>query len=197
MRFLVIDSETTGLDPNTCQMVELGMVHADVSINREGVVSTELKTLELFFKPLNSFKGFVGEDYAMNMNKDIMASILDGGVPSVTYDRAIHPITQFISDQGYGKFGWVPCGKNVMGFDMSFCRKIPGWRFPIIKHKHRSIDVGTLMLRPADECPPDLQECKSRAGIVGAVSHRAIDDCMDCVKIVEYWMRRNHERGVV
>jgi len=183
MRFIAIDCETTGLDPNTCQMVELAMIHAEVQIDTPPKVDVN----HWYIRPRDG-QQYCGEDTAMRMNQGIMDKIMSGEYLSVTEDTIVPTISRWLKSHMYGREGFVPCGKNVMGFDMRFLRRLPGWGYPAIKHKHRAIDVGTLMLRPTDECPPDLEECKKRAGIIGGVSHTAIEDAMDCVQIVRRWL---------
>lgn len=184
MRFIAIDCETTGLDPNKCQMVELAMVHVDITEKRCLVDSKQWHILPREGE-------YIGEEYALNMNAAIIGAIQDGTLRGVTEKEVVFDIQQWLSQLGYIREGFVPCGKNVMGFDMRFLRRLPGWGYPKIKHKHRGIDVGTLMLSPRDEVPPDLEECKRRAGVIGKVSHRAIDDTMDCVEIVKWWFAKN------
>ena len=195
MRFIAIDSETTGLDPNTCQMVELAMIHADVQFGALGAVTARVDTKHWYLSPRNG-QQYQGEQYAMNMNKSIMEGVLSGNVRGHTEEGVVAEIQAWMSQLGYYREGFVPCGKNVMGFDMRFLRRLPGWGYPKIKHKHRAIDVGTLMLLPTDECPPDLAECKKRAGIPEGVSHRAVDDAMDCVNIVKWWMAQHNRTSL-
>jgi len=187
MRFIAIDSETTGLDPSTSQIVELAMIHADVRV-LDGKVVCDHDVKHWYIKPRDGV--YRGEDYAMSMNAKTMIDIQQGHVPVHTEQEVVDEVAAWMRQLDYIKTGFVPCGKNVMGFDMRFLRRLPGWGYPAIKHKHRAIDVGTLMLRPDDECPPDLAECKKRAGLPDNVTHRAVDDAMDCVDIVKWWFSR-------
>jgi len=195
MRFIAIDSETTGLDPATCQMVELAMIHADVQIGALGAITAKVDVQHWYIKPRCPASGYQGEDYAMRMNANTMNQILSGAVVSVNEGDIVPFVAKWLKSHLYTNQGFVPCGKNVMGFDMRFLRRLPGWGYPAIKHKHRAIDVGTLMLQPDDDCPPDLAECKRRAGLPELVTHLAVDDAMDCVNIVKWWIDGHYHGG--
>src|SRR5688572_12700985 len=67
MRILCIDIETTGLDPETCQIIELGALIGDCS---EGTIEAE-------YSVLVKHDVYQGEAFALQMNSQIFKEIAD------------------------------------------------------------------------------------------------------------------------
>lgn len=73
-------------------------------------------------------------------------------------------------------------GKNYMGFDHRFIKKnsvLPG----CVRVSQRTLDPAILYTTADDKFPPNLQECLDRAKIQGVVSHDAIGDAIDVIKL--------------
>lgn len=86
----------------------------------------------------------------------------------------------------------VVAGKNFGGFDAQIlANDIP--KFDSIndkdysfKFKHRVIDPSMLYFDTGiDIVPPSLEECLSRAGIYKTISHTAVEDCLDVIKVLK------------
>lgn len=85
---------------------------------------------------------------------------------------------------GVMTLGWWLQEKNVAGFDMPFLNTLPAWK-TTTKFHHRVIDPGMLYFNPlTDSVPPDLKECKKRAGLPELVTHEALDDAWDVIQLV-------------
>lgn len=191
MKYLAIDTETLGLDPETCSLVEVAAVYDD------GVSHiNELKT----YRRVVLQEIYSGDAYAMSMNgkpkiwADICAAKKDFPFPWWSSDKyqefvdkneAVHldclclDLEQFLSDIGERKF--VIAGKNPQ-FDVAFLTK-NGVNCNDI-FEHRRLDVGPMYALPSDQVPPSLKECLRRAGIEKEVAHNALDDCFDVVKCI-------------
>ena len=76
-------------------------------------------------------------------------------------------------------------GKNPAGFDIPFIEALPNWQ-GLIKFCRRVFDPASHYVRDTDECLPDLQECINRAGFAKTVSHTAVDDAMDVVRLIRH-----------
>lgn len=82
----------------------------------------------------------------------------------------------------------VPAGKNFASFDLQFL--IHGG-FPEI-FRHRTADWVSFYQRRNDKFPPELKLCKERAIAMGCpdltteVAHRAYDDALDVVKLIQF-----------
>ena len=74
-------------------------------------------------------------------------------------------------------------GKNPGTFDVPFIEALPEWK-GIVEFHRRVLDPASHYVWDRDEHIPDLQECLRRAGIDTTVSHTAVDDAIDIVKLV-------------
>jgi oligoribonuclease len=203
MKYISIDIETTGLDPLTCDVLEVGAYLEDTELveTRNG--------LSCFHKYLWK-DNYRGEPFALAMNAGIFQKMLE--LKKKTDVDAYHEVHNLLirPTQLWDHFGWwlyenrkqwagtpfdtdkalnwnhmpqiVVAGKNVAGFDIPFLKQIGGI-FP--RFHHRVIDPGMLYFDPRnDNIPPDLKECKRRAGLSEAVSHEALDDAWDVIQLV-------------
>jgi oligoribonuclease len=194
MIYVSLDIETTGLDPATCDVLEVGafLEDTDKLLPRE-----QLPTFHRYlWKDI-----YRGEPYALAMNAHIFKKILElkksegvGGMYG--YDHTLTDMTHL-----WGHFkNWVfqnknmwpegsfvnaqptltVAGKNVAGFDLPFLKNafMP-------KFHHRVIDPGMMYFNPRnDKVPPDLKECKKRAKLPEVVTHEALDDAWDVIQLV-------------
>jgi DNA polymerase III epsilon subunit-like protein len=184
MRYVSIDIETTGLDPERCQILEIGAVIDDLADP----------------KPLEELPRWVctighqeiqGEPYALAMNAAILTRIFLMESPGVF----LHPnsvakeFRAWLREHGYilhdttGQVSIVAAGKNFAAFDRRFLNRLPNWRQKIRVH-HRCLDPVTLYTRPNDDVPPDTAECLRRAGIDAPVTHNALDDALLVVRLL-------------
>lgn len=181
MRYISIDIETTGLNPKTCDVIEIGALIEDTDDIRS-------------FNQMPSFHCYVwkdnyrGEPYALAMNAHIFQKMLElrkAGSPLVMYPEDIaQKFGQFLR-QHFGDVKPTVAGKNVAGFDLPFLTEnILNWGYAI-KFHHRVIDPGMMYFDPRnDQVPPDLKECKKRAKLPEQVSHEALDDAWDVIQLV-------------
>ena len=87
---------------------------------------------------------------------------------------------------GYAKKVKLKCaGKNLQSFDIPWIEeKIPYFNRYFEFH-HRQLDLGSIMVDfKDDEWIPNLKECKERANVEGEVTHNALEDCRDVIKVL-------------
>lgn len=161
MDYISIDTETTGLNPNTCQILQIGAIAFVGGVVKEFEVTIKHDLIH-------------GEPIALQMNM----KILDSGVP---IQDAWDSWRDFISQ--FGRF--TPAGKNF-AFDKSFLIA-NGFE---LNCRHRAIDVGNLYLEPNDVVIPNLGTCMQRAGLQGTVSHTALADARIVHNLIQLWMER-------
>lgn len=75
-------------------------------------------------------------------------------------------------------------GKNFANFDNKFLERLPRWK-QCLRARGRTIDPSILFVDwKNDEAIPGLSLCKERAHLDPHVTHNAIDDAMDIVKLL-------------
>lgn len=80
-------------------------------------------------------------------------------------------------------------GKNLATFDKLFLEQLPRWK-QLLKIRQRIIDPTVFFTNwYNDEALPNLSTCKERAGFDPYVSHDAVDDAKDIIRL----LRKNYE----
>lgn len=190
MRYVSIDTETTGLDSNWCQVLEVGAV------------------LDDFDKPMGSsptppfhcyvvHDRIVGQPAALAMNAEILQRIADREKlrDLFTFLSYARVATEFVHWLVLNSFRHndpvVFAAKNFL-FDWNFLCGLPEWEKKVRK-RHRTLDPGPLYFDPTrDDAPPGLGECLKRAGLPPDVKHNALDDARDVIRCL-----RSHYLGSV
>jgi len=220
MRYISIDVETTGLDPQNCQILSIGAVIEDTN---KQVPIEELPTFHGIIKREN----ISGSIFAINMNKDLIQAIKDystANTPELKasveesfgakfyhedeivealfhfcYDNGLVPVdpnflnqqVKIVNGRTYPVLSskmprvYLNCaGKNFAVFDKKFLELLPRWK-QVFSIRSRVLDPGILFVDWVDdESVPSLDECKHRARIDGIVTHNAVEDAMDVVKLL-------------
>lgn len=188
--YVSIDLETTGLDPQACQILEFGAV---IDIDGE----TSIDDLPYFRRVLRH-KEIHGEPFAIQMNAKIIHQIATGKLPATEQlsasdmiDRLCPPadvvneFMGFLIQNGIDPSkGFQPAGKNFASFDKPFLEfQMPGWKDKI-RMKHRTVDPGNLYWNIGQEIIPDTKTCYERAMLDPTVAHTAVEDAKGVVLLV-------------
>lgn len=182
MKYLAVDIETTGLDDNYCQILEIGAVVE----TGDGTPVEELPSMQVYLL----YDRIQGEPYALNMNADIIERILHH-TPGYNYCSPDYAYTTFEGfvykhfPSGFGKETRITlAGKNVATFDLRFLQKLKHW--PGQRFHRRIIDPSIYYCSwETDIELPDTQKCIERAGleVIGKL-HNAITDCRVVIELV-------------
>jgi len=174
MPYVSIDIETTGLDPATCQILEIGAIYDD---------GGSVDGLPIFHKYVGH-DCYVGDAYALAMNAKILKRLSGKWDNCVLEpDQVADAFLEWLAKCGWDGSALTPAGKNYSSFDKQFLDRLPGWKN--IKLRHRALDPSILYWRAStDEALPDLQECMNRAGIKGTVAHTAVEDAEVVVRLI-------------
>lgn len=186
MRYVSLDIETTGLNPETCDVLEVGAYIEDTDVLRP---RNELPSFHKYIFKEN----YRGEPYAIAMNAHIFQKILalrkqwteDGQIPPTltTPEGLVCSFARWMADNNLQSKP-VLAGKNIAGFDIPFLNTISTWK-TAFKFHHRVIDPGMMYFDPRNDLvPPDLKECKKRAKLPEHVTHEALDDAWDVIQLV-------------
>lgn len=196
MRYLSIDIETTGLDPERHQILEFCAVLEDTL---DPISLKNLPAFHTFIIPENN--ELTGDVYALNMNAEIIDKIkcrneLQDEFTFTKIEDLTDSFLFWLSKNGFNikmngeedkNFRTEPitvAGKNFNSFDKLFLSKVPNFN-KCIRFRHRSLDPAILFIDwSKDDAPPSLETCKSRAGIHSPVSHRAQDDALDVIAVL-------------
>jgi len=187
MKFVSIDIETTGLDPETCDIVEVGAVVGDLSSNTP---VEELPTFHCYIIK----KSYSGDPYALSMHPTIFRRIANVEKPYryITPENFNAHFERFLVDNGFeygersGKVTFTPAGKNFAAFDLQFLNKHFGFS-KYFSSAHRVLDPAMLYFDlSVDTELPNTAECMKRAGMGGVVAHTAVEDARVVVDLLRH-----------
>ncbi len=176
MPYLSIDIETTGLDPETCQILEIGAVWEDWFSTL-----VDLHTFHCYVV----HKQIVGQPFALALNADTLRRIAN---PQETEGNFLAP-----SEVADRMAAWLarcgaaetvtPAGKNFASFDRQFLKRLPDFEMKVRLH-HRTLDPALLYWLRTDEKLPDSKTCYERAGMDPKVAHTALEDALAVVRLI-------------
>jgi oligoribonuclease (3'-5' exoribonuclease) len=175
MRYLSLDVETTGLDPQQDQLLQVAMVVEDSDVD---MPVEELSSINL----LVLHPRYVGNAYALGLNGSILRRI-SGQEPTDLQKIAIADLPamllQFINLNFPGQRVTV-AGKNAAGFDIPFMPFSVRERF-----RHRVIDPGSVFVDWSKDMLPSLGDLTQ-----DTVAHDALEDARDVIRV----LRRSYSK---
>lgn len=187
MRYISLDIETTGLDPERDQVLQVAMVAEDTD-------NLEIAVEELpSFTCLVKHERYEGGAFALAMNHELLEMLAGKGKREASAqifdgDRDLRQPAEW-EDQA---MAWlrkrerplVAAGKNVSGFDLRFFHPDLRGMF-----HHRTVDPGSVFIDFSQEAPMGLEAIKKRLGIPGGVAHDALEDARDVVRVLRRFGR--------
>lgn len=198
MRFISIDLETTGLSADKHQIIEFGAVLEDTKnikpinelpryhayiLHPNGELCGNVFALDLNAGIINKLKNYkdLKDQYNFVKIEDLAINFMYW-----LYDHGfvLNLKNEGRNDEFRQTESLVVAGKNFSAFDKLFLDKVPNWK-KHIRIKTRVLDPAILFIDwQNDDAPPSLGECKIKAGIDGEVTHLAIDDAVDVIKLL-------------
>lgn len=181
MKYVSIDLETTGLDPDECQILELGAVIDDLGTPFSELPIFRYRVKEPFYQ---------GQPYALSMHADLFRELAisdfrvndDGNNGDIigSEESLTGWLALWLKENGINSQSFVASGKNFANFDAPFLRMLP--QAEEIKWHHRILDPGSMFVRATDAVMPSTEVCIERAGIVVSgipgEPHTAIHDAL-------------------
>lgn len=176
MKYVSVDLETTGLDPENDQVLELAMVVEDTN---NPLPLSSLPVLHLIIK----HERVTGHYIAIAMNSRIFNILrgkekLDEGCVICDLATAKLMARQFLT-RHFGQDKVTIAGKNPGSFEMQFLKD---WGLNL---KHRAIDPAICYWKPLqDKTLPSMETCCDRAGLTREGLHTALVDAMTIVALI-------------
>lgn len=179
MKYVSVDIETTGLNPNKDQILMVAMLVEDTKLK---LPREELPTFACYVK----HERYEGDAFALWMNSWIFEKLAKGNAEYPIYradwtepwntwnSRALDFLRQHFGDKKV-----VAAGKNFGKFDLQF--------FPSAlqnKFSHRSIDPGSIFVDWDLDELQSLGDIKKKLNIEKEVSHNAVDDAWDVIQVL-------------
>lgn len=196
-----IDIETTGLNHENCDILQVAVVLDNLA---DPHPIEKLPKFEAYIIQ-NSYQG---DPAALAMHSEIFKKIdmsrkkkldvcPDTGVNYMSLDHLPVALQVFFDANGIlpnsknGKYYVTAAGKNVASFDLPFLKaKVKDWKN--IYWLARTLDPAVLYLDLSkDTMLPDMKSCMERAGIAGEVSHTALEDAIMVIKLLRHKLVNN------
>lgn len=182
--YVSIDLETTGLNPETCQILEFGAViddwHSPVK---------ELPRFHCYIGPRDG-EGFYGSPYALVLNVDILRRFTSDDPLRYSEHELGKKFATWLQTHGIDSAHVNAAGKNFSSFDLQFLKRLPNFS-EHIRFRHRAIDPAAFYWRPdQDKALPDTKTCLRRAGFNDHVAHTAIEDCISVIQLIRRGVRK-------
>lgn len=196
MKYISIDIETTGLNPEKCQILQIGAIIEDTN---NLVPYPDLPK----FTCIIEHEEYSGQPAALNMNSWLF-EILSGLERKTKDDRLEYRKKNNIMQVGLvakslqmwlinngllpdsigGPVKITAAGKNFASFDKQFLQRLPGWG-SAIQIRQRIIDPAVMLTNwKTDDALPNLNTCIKRLGLDGEVSHDALADAWDVIRVL-------------
>ncbi len=180
MKFIILDLETTGLNPNVHSIIQVGAIAVDTGLweyeGHQGTFEFTINPGDAVWSP-NAIR--------MHQQSGLLTEALTNGHGPDTFQRAF---LSWLESAGYFLYHDEPeritlAGANVGGFDLQFLRRM---HWENIYFDDRTIDPAIYCVDyEQDEKLPSLQTCKERTGNTTPVAHTALADCWDVYNILK------------
>jgi oligoribonuclease (3'-5' exoribonuclease) len=170
--YVSIDTETTGLDPDYCQVLEMAAVFDDWKRP-----ISQLQTFHAILK----YDRLQGEPHALAMNCALLRMI-EGGQTTDPEDLG-EDFHYWLKDVDVDPFDVQAAGKNFGTFDMPFLYRVPEFK-ERVHFRHRVIDPSAFFWLPEDTALPGSKTCYERASMDNVVAHTALEDALAIVRLI-------------
>lgn len=212
MKYVSIDLETSGLNPDKHQILEFAAIVEDTENQKS------FETIPKFEAIINHHE-IIGSPVALSMNARILQILSDykkardqnerdqikeqNNIMDLTelgikfheflFRHYVGSNEEYIPIRQKLPRGVLPtppikiicAGKNFGTFDLRFLKASHLVEMnQLVIFSQRIMDPSVLYIeKKNDKAPPSLDECKKRAGIEGEVTHKAVEDAWDVVEL--------------
>lgn len=184
LRYVSIDLETTGLEPNEGdQILQIAAV-----VDGGGLEGTPVEQLPTFNRVIHRTRVY-GHPVAMAMNAELLKKC--AAEPAGNDEQAVFIDFECWLQQYLDGNKIVGAGKNFGSFDLSFLRRAMDTK---VFH-HRYLDPGMLYFDAKSDVrtPPNSEACINRlmddyphAGVWPVITHDALEDAQVMVRLIRH-----------
>lgn len=209
LKYISLDIETTGLDPDRHQVLEIGLQPDNLELDEIPLhlatrivivrnnlyIETHLCEMhQELIKEIDEQRARLEDDdgYVVEISEEGITTVYTW--PEKLQDALLDTFGRYHNSGEYqekfstkgGKF--VLAGKNIQVFDLPFIlQTIPMYYDQISARIHRRVlDPGPMYTESFDELPPSLDECADRAGLKEVSDHTAISDARLVCKLIRH-----------
>ena len=200
MKYVSCDIETTGLDPDKDQIIEIGAIIED---------PLDQKNFDDIpkFHAILKHDRYSGTAYAIGMNVRIFEILFNyekikDSDEKIAYAQRFNIVSpndisrrflMFLCENGINVDNVICAGKNFASFDRRFLDKLPYWG-DYFRVSHRNIDPAIYYTNfYSDNKIAGLETCLERAGLEPNVTHDAIQDSWDVIRVIRPHYDRTDE----
>ena len=190
MKYFSLDIESTGIDRDSCQILELGAIFEDTANPQSYEDSCK-------FHAIIKKDTYSGQPFAIQLNNRIFR-IISGVDPLPVGCELFTDETKMIQSLAdwakvclgeSDNFRMTLAGKNVAAFDLQWLKPyVPkNQKFGNL-FRHRTIDPANMYAKSEDEEMPGLLKCLERAKLDPSDYHTALGDSWDVIKLIrKHW----------
>lgn len=194
MIYCSIDIETTGLNPENCDILQFAAIIDNLSNPQP------LENLPRFEAIFVKKEPYSGDPYALSMHPNLFRRIAEAqknrldkcpqtGAKFIEITDLPKALFEFFKENNLpitpsGRIYVTVAGKNLGSFDLPFLKsKIKNWGS--VYFLQRVLDPAILYFDITQDAQlPDMQKCMERADLQGLVSHDAFDDALVVVQLL-------------
>ncbi|WP_400192549.1 exonuclease domain-containing protein [Hymenobacter sp. B81] len=186
MRYVSLDLEMTGNNPERHQIIELAAVVEDT---KRLLPLDELPT----FRRAVRHAEYVGTAGALALNARLLRELADSEAdqPDICTAQELLPqLRAWLLAQGFrpdkhDRITVTLAGKNLGSFDLLFLRQLPGWG-GLVRAEPALLDPAAFYLNwRKDTRLPTMSICKARAKFADqTVAHQAVADALDVIRLL-------------
>lgn len=185
--YVSIDIETTGLDPERCQILEIGVV-----LDNGG----PLDKCPVFHRYLD-YGYFKGEAFALQLNAEIFRKLAgctdEKDLPIVKPGNVVYQLRDWLATYWIDPKRIPVAGKNFASFDRQFLERLEGFK-ENLRFNHRTLDPAMLFFDFENhDWLPDTKKCMQIAGIPGEVAHTAVDDAKMVIQLIRHAQEKKRD----
>jgi len=185
MKIVSIDIETTGLNTEFHDIVELAAIAFDTS---KPLVFDECPKLRVLVRHAN-LEEFSMSPFIATMHQALWPQFANDKYPKIYEENIVLALNAFIRSLGPDKA--ILAGKNAGGFDIPFlkeankhCKMNTCGQGEDLHAHHRVLDPGSMYVTHNDKVPPSSEECLRRAGLEMTKAHTALGDAWDVARLI-------------